>query len=91
MDYIVDRVHFLRARAQKNRWTEELLLVEYEMRWTAQYFSHQVTVWKGRAAAAESSGAIAYALRKAATWEDMMWFAEQRFGATNHRYTLINT
>lgn len=55
MDYIVDRVHFLRARAQKNRWTEELLLVEYEMRWTAQYFSHQVTVWKGRAAAAESS------------------------------------
>lgn len=82
----VNRVHFLRARAQKERWTEELLLVRHEMDWTVRYFQHQAEMWKARAIASAAAGPAAYALRKAAMWDEMVWFTEARFKRTNTAY-----
>ena len=44
----VQRVHWLRARAQKNRWDEELLLLKYEMEWTTRALLHKARVWQER-------------------------------------------
>ncbi|KAF9546258.1 hypothetical protein CPC08DRAFT_649119 [Agrocybe pediades] len=43
---MVDRVHWLRARAQADRWREERLLVTYEMQWTVRSFLHKCTNWR---------------------------------------------
>jgi hypothetical protein len=41
----VQRVHWLRARAQKNRWQEEFTLVKYEMEWTSRFFLYRAEEW----------------------------------------------
>lgn len=92
--FTVQRVHFLRARAQKHRWTEELLLVDYEMSWTVQFFRHKAAVWRVRgvaAAAAAALGSRSYTARKISMWEEIAWFAEGKFQATNHSYKSISS
>ncbi|KAF8057043.1 hypothetical protein FPV67DRAFT_1677798 [Lyophyllum atratum] len=51
-----ERVHYLRARANRNRWAEELRLVGYEMQWTTRYFLHQATIWRDRGLGAAAAG-----------------------------------
>ena len=46
--YLVQGVHWLCARAQRSRWSEELILVGYEMMWTARYFWNQADLWRSR-------------------------------------------
>ena len=66
---VVKRVHWLRGRAQNQRWQEEKTLVEHEMQWTVAYFRKQESIWATIAGAAESSaGQTAYAYRQAAQW-----------------------
>jgi hypothetical protein len=76
----VNRVHWLRARAQKQRWMEEFTLVGYEMTWTVNYFLHQSGLWENRGIAAENPGAVAYAVRKAAMWRAMAGISDKFFG-----------
>lgn len=60
----VRRVHWLRARAQKMRWQEEVTLTGYEMQWTVRYFQHMSHKWElpsnsfgiGPSSGASSSG-----------------------------------
>jgi hypothetical protein len=78
----VERVHWLRARAQMKRWTEEFTLVQYEMRWTVQYFKHKAQVWLRHAERGSSTvhaGVIAYAYRQAATWRSLATLADDTF------------
>ncbi|KIM74283.1 hypothetical protein PILCRDRAFT_80226, partial [Piloderma croceum F 1598] len=42
------RVSWLRAKAHFCRWSEELTLVEYEMKWTVNWFHWQENKWKQR-------------------------------------------
>jgi hypothetical protein len=42
----VQRVHWLRARAQKARWQEEVTLLGYEMQWTVRYYMHMSERWQ---------------------------------------------
>ncbi|KAF8815690.1 hypothetical protein BYT27DRAFT_7079225 [Phlegmacium glaucopus] len=74
------RVHWLRARAQKNRWKEEQILVGYEMEWSVRYFLYRAKVWEERCnVAALSPGAIAYAARQNARWRQVAAAAESLF------------
>jgi hypothetical protein len=41
----VYRVHWLRTKALRDRWAEELLLVQHEMEWTYNFFLHKAEVW----------------------------------------------
>ncbi|KAJ6465540.1 hypothetical protein C8R47DRAFT_1235772 [Mycena vitilis] len=66
------RVEWARARARKDRWTEEVMLLREEMRRVLRYLDWQVRWWKERAAlrtdwsAAVAAGAHAYAMKQAA-------------------------
>jgi hypothetical protein len=89
--FLVNRVHWLRARAQRQRWKEELILVGYEMIWTVNYFKHQCQQWSDRKAAANvvnNSGAAAYASRKMAMWTCMASNADNKFQKVNSAYKL---
>lgn len=91
---LVNRVHWLRARSQRQRWKEELTLVGYEMVWTVNYFKHQSQQWIDRRAAAmalNNSGAAAYASRKSAMWTSMATNAENEFQKVNPAYELRTT
>ncbi|KAG1867501.1 hypothetical protein C8R48DRAFT_747361 [Suillus tomentosus] len=39
------RVHWLRAKALRDRWREEMLLVKLEMDWTCKFFLWKTTIW----------------------------------------------
>jgi hypothetical protein len=89
---IVNRVHWIRARGQKNRWHEELILTAYEMTWTVRYFLNQFNLWMARkkdAQASDLDGAAAYACRKMAMWTMMARQAEVKFGLINSGYYSI--
>ena len=63
----VNWVHWIRARAQKNRWREEHTLVGYEMQWTIRYYIHCAKMWEDRAGILGDigdAGATAYACQK---------------------------
>lgn len=85
--FIVRRVHWLRSRAQRNRWREEFLLVTYEMQWTVRYFIHHSQRWQ---LASESTntlpGPLAYANRQHASWYELALRADQAFRSTNADY-----
>ncbi|KAG1775151.1 hypothetical protein EV702DRAFT_973795 [Suillus placidus] len=42
------RVHWLRAKALRDRWREELILVKLEMDWTHNFFLWKATQWGNR-------------------------------------------
>ena len=80
----VQRVHWLRARAQSGRWNKEAILVGYEMQWTIRYFLERAKRWENLESAPKertksSTGPAAYAARKAAMWRWLAFKAKQRF------------
>lgn len=89
----VNRVHWLRARAQRERWKEELMLVKKEMDWTVRYYIHHARVWRERKDVADNMGdigAAAYAARKDAMWLEMAAHAAADFQAVNPLYKYPN-
>ncbi|KAF8868309.1 hypothetical protein CPB84DRAFT_1696767 [Gymnopilus junonius] len=56
-------LNWLHARAQKNRWAEELELTKHEMEWTVRFYMYMATTWQSRRDSATqlSSGHCAYA------------------------------
>lgn len=44
----VYRVHWLRAKALRDRWKEEMMLVQLEMDWTYNFFLWKATQWGDR-------------------------------------------
>jgi hypothetical protein len=84
---VVKRVHWLRARAQKTRWQEELLLVTYEMQWTVRYFIHQTNQWELALAYLNiTPGAHAYASRQNMAWYQLACQADTAFRSQNRSY-----
>lgn len=82
--FVVQRVHWLRARAQKHRWEEEVVLVGHEMEWTVRYFLYNKKLWNGQKGC--QGGAGAYAARAAAMWHAMAKQAEDKFTSVNISY-----
>jgi hypothetical protein len=92
LTYLVNRVHWLQARAQRDRWREEFTLVGYEMEWTMRYFMHEAEVWEGRRRVAvhdDKAGAAAYAARKRHTWREMAAAADTKFMGINNSYRSV--
>jgi hypothetical protein len=80
----VKRIHWLRARAQMQRWTKQLILVGYEMQWTVQYFRYQCGQWKkGYEDPSVTPGSGAHAHRQYAFWATLASMADTRFIKVN--------
>ncbi|KIM82916.1 hypothetical protein PILCRDRAFT_69953, partial [Piloderma croceum F 1598] len=66
------RVSWLRAKAHFCRWLEELTLVEYEMKWTVNWFHWQENQWKQRLRDVDdeerSAGLDSYGHKQVALW-----------------------
>ncbi|KDR79700.1 hypothetical protein GALMADRAFT_46831, partial [Galerina marginata CBS 339.88] len=69
----VYRQSWLRARAQKDRWAEELELCKYEMSWTARFYAAMAQQWRrrGNAAVIQSPGHRVYAEEQIAMWNEL--------------------
>jgi hypothetical protein len=89
---IVTRVHWIRARGQKHRWTEEFILTGYEMEWTVRFFLHEASKWRIRGNEATHRnllGAAAYACKKVAMWQEMSRRAEVQFMSINNNHRAL--
>ena len=83
----VQCVHWIRARAQKHRWEEELLLVKYEMQWTTRSFLHKAKKWQDRFEESDiDPGPKAYAARQSSQWRRMAFDADRQFRSANSEY-----
>jgi hypothetical protein len=78
----VYRVHWLRAKAQKMRWVEELQCLQVEMESAVRFFTHQEQCWREKqklVGTQSQPGNAAWAARQSAMWLSMAVQAESRF------------
>ena len=64
----VYRVHWLRAKARKTRWMEEVILLKSEMEWMHGFFLFKAKKWdvvKDKAVEKGDRGLECYAVRQA--------------------------
>ncbi|KAG2752022.1 hypothetical protein P692DRAFT_20725514, partial [Suillus brevipes Sb2] len=74
------RVHWLRAKALKDRWEEEHLLVRHEMNWTCDYFMHKAEEWIQLGAMTKDKvGHLAYAARQCKMYQRLCQDAMDAF------------
>ena len=73
-------------------WNEEYILVGYEMGWSVRYFLHKAAEWESYSIEPGlSAGAIAYAARQVARWQQMANQADRSFCAVNFNYISLVT
>ena len=80
----VYRVHWLRAKAQRMRWIEELQCLQVEMGSAIRFFRHQEQFWIAKQNIIEpllQPGHSAWAARQSAMWSSMATQAESKFTA----------
>jgi len=80
----VYRVHWLRAKAQKMRWIEELQCLQVEMESAIRFFRHQEQFWRTKHGLTDHQslpGHAAWAARQSALWHWMGAYAESKFTA----------
>jgi hypothetical protein len=78
----VYRVHWLRAKAQKARWIEELQCLQVEMESAVRFFQHQEQFWQEKQELIEPQsqpGHAVWAARQSAMWHSMAMQADSRF------------
>ncbi|KAI6042083.1 hypothetical protein EDC04DRAFT_2601224 [Pisolithus marmoratus] len=68
------RINWLKARARRDRWKEEVSLVRHEMLWTGLWFEYHKKMWEPRALQSTEPGKEAYAKKQMGLWSD---FASQ--------------
>lgn len=76
---IVYRVNWLRAKARRERWEEEVELVGGEMSWTVNCFKYHERMWKQMAEEARGPGQAAYAWKQNSKWKEWARSAEDTF------------
>jgi hypothetical protein len=81
----------MRARAQKNRWEEELPRSEHEMLWTTLYFMHQRDKWYSRLVTLRKTlergwGHEAYCEKMIFRWEELSRLAEIQYRVANPNF-----
>lgn len=74
----VYRVNWLRAKARRERWKEEKILVKSEMKWTIAYFQYRAVKWEELVEDA-GYGAACYARRQASMWRGLVVDAREKF------------
>lgn len=80
---LVYRVHWLRAKAKRDRAHEQITLLPLEMQWTIAYFKRQADVWTAHidTGPAVTLGHISYAWRQTTMWKSFAEHAELKFVA----------
>ncbi|KAI6116658.1 hypothetical protein EDD16DRAFT_1520467 [Pisolithus croceorrhizus] len=58
------RINWLKARARRDRWKEEVSLVRHEMLWTCLWFEYHKDMWEKRALQSTEPGKEAYAKKQ---------------------------
>ncbi|KAI6099659.1 hypothetical protein F5141DRAFT_1205122 [Pisolithus sp. B1] len=64
------RINWLKARARRDRWKEEVSLVRHEMLWTCLWFEYHKDMWEKRALQSTEPGKEAYAKKQMGLWND---------------------
>ncbi|KAI5986547.1 hypothetical protein EDC04DRAFT_2615047 [Pisolithus marmoratus] len=64
------RINWLKARARRDRWKEEVSLVRHEMLWTGLWFEYHKKMWEQRALQSTEPGKEAYAKKQMGLWSD---------------------
>ncbi|KAI6126956.1 hypothetical protein F5141DRAFT_1060598 [Pisolithus sp. B1] len=64
------RINWLKARARRDRWKEEVSLVRHDMLWTCLWFEHHKNMWEKRALGSSEPGKEAYAKKQMGLWSD---------------------
>ncbi|KAG1829900.1 hypothetical protein F4604DRAFT_1532754, partial [Suillus subluteus] len=62
----------LRTKALRDRWAEELLLVQHEMDWTCAFFGHKAQEWIGLQTISKQEkkeGHVAYVARQSKIYQ----------------------
>jgi hypothetical protein len=78
-------VHWLRAKALKDRWEEEHLLVQHEMNWTSDFFMHKAEEWICLGAVTRDKvGHLAYAARQCKMYHRLCQDAMDAFNKTRN-------
>ncbi|KAG1841465.1 hypothetical protein C8R48DRAFT_751179 [Suillus tomentosus] len=84
------KVHWLRTKSLRDRWAEELLLVEHEMRWTIDFFIFKSRAWLARAEAdagnRDQDGHKCYAVRQAQVYRALADAADTSFSKVNPEF-----
>ncbi|KAH9011246.1 hypothetical protein EDB84DRAFT_1445273, partial [Lactarius hengduanensis] len=78
------RVHWLRAKAQKMQWIEELQCLQVKMESAVRFFKHQEQSWQAKQELIEPQsqpGHAAWAARQSAMWSSMAIQAGSKFTA----------
>ncbi|KAG1832498.1 hypothetical protein EV424DRAFT_1342450 [Suillus variegatus] len=76
------RVHWLRAKAMRDRWAEELLLVQHEMDWTCNFLLRKADEWICLGAIsklAQKHGHVAYSERQCKIYQRLFGEARDSF------------
>ncbi|KAJ3527505.1 hypothetical protein NMY22_g9765 [Coprinellus aureogranulatus] len=74
------RVSWLQAKARRDRWREELILLRSEMDWSMNYFKFKSREWMDLASQpGATAGQICYALRQSEQWEHLSTHAHATF------------
>jgi len=86
----VYRVHWLKAKAQRDRWKEEIKFLYHEMDFCVNFMEHQEGLWNDRTSDASAnspadSGLHCYAMRQAGMWRTMAAQARQEFDTVRHK------
>ncbi|KAG1796924.1 uncharacterized protein HD556DRAFT_1441099 [Suillus plorans] len=75
-------VNWLRTKALRDRWNEEVILVKHEMQWSINFFNHRAKQWLGHmrnATSAGLTGHTCYAARQSHIYEQLAAHAEDSF------------
>lgn len=88
---LVYRLNWLRARAQKNRWSEELNLTRHEMQWTVRWYVHMAAKWRVRRDAVDDlwRGHRAYAEKQIGMWNELGRVSEIIFSMANSEHKSV--
>ena len=79
--HLVYRVHWLRAKAQKMRWVEELQCLQVEMESAVRFFRYQRQIWHAKEEVIGfqlQPGHVAWAARQSAMWCSLATQAESK-------------
>lgn len=74
----VHRVNWLRKKAYRDRWVEELELLQCEMAWIRNYFNYQARQWRLLAVAA-GKGKSSSAFKFSEMWDHLQDYAVEKF------------
>ncbi|KAJ8699116.1 hypothetical protein PTI98_002269 [Pleurotus ostreatus] len=63
-------INYLRAKARRDQWEEELILLKKEISWALEWFQYQSDKWSKMADTEASCGLIAYCRKMAFVWKE---------------------